>query len=80
MATVSPAQSPGLAPARQVPKAPLPTKGVTSRGVMSCTPSSPLRLIITWVLGPLPRITPQCFFGALTRFFPKNIGLTLELK
>ena len=46
MATVIPAQSPGLATARQVPRAPLPTRGVTSRGVMSCTPSSPLRLII----------------------------------
>ena len=25
-------------------------------------------------------LTPQCFFGALTRFFPKNIGLTLDLR
>ena len=24
--------------------------------------------------------TPQCFFGAFTRFFPKNIGLTLDLR
>ena len=46
MATVLPAQSPGLAKARQVPRVPLPTKGVTSRGVMSCTPSSLVRLII----------------------------------
>ena len=46
MATVLPAQSPGPATARQVPGAPLPTKGVTSRGVMSYTSSSPLRFII----------------------------------
>ena len=25
-------------------------------------------------------LTPQCFLGALTRFFPKNIGLTLDLR
>jgi hypothetical protein len=25
-------------------------------------------------------LTPRCFFGALTRFFPKNIGLTLDLR
>jgi hypothetical protein len=25
-------------------------------------------------------LTPQCFFGALTRFFPKNFGLTLDLR
>ena len=25
-------------------------------------------------------LTPRCFFGALARFFPKNIGLTLDLR
>ena len=25
-------------------------------------------------------LTPRCFFGAFTRFFPKNIGLTLGLR
>ena len=25
-------------------------------------------------------LTPQCFFCALTRFFPKNVGLTLDLR
>jgi hypothetical protein len=25
-------------------------------------------------------LIPQCLFGALTRFFPKNIGLTLDLR
>ena len=39
MATVIPAQSPGLAMARQVPRAPLPAKGVTFCCAMSCTAS-----------------------------------------
>ena len=39
MTTVIPAQSPGLATARQVPRAPLPTTGVTFCCVMSCTTS-----------------------------------------
>jgi len=39
MATVIPAQSPGLATARQVPRAPLPAKGVTFCGAISCTTS-----------------------------------------
>ena len=25
-------------------------------------------------------LTPRCFFGALARFFPKNIALTLDLR
>ena len=39
MTTVIPVQSPGLATARQVPRAPLPTIGVTFCCVMSCTTS-----------------------------------------
>ena len=39
MTTVIPALSPGLVPACQVPRAPLPTSGVTFCCVMSCTTS-----------------------------------------
>ena len=45
MATVNPAQSPGPAKAHQVPRAPLPTSGVTFCGVSSCAHQRALPLL-----------------------------------
>ena len=108
--------------ARQVPRAPLPTQGVTSCGVASMRPvrrhypsfiahtgswartkpsprlwSSLLRLVFADCHqsllddGPSRRylcnlyigawtITPQCLLGAFAHFFPRNNGLTLDLR
>jgi len=119
---VIPAQSPGPAKTHQVPRAPLPARGVTSPGMASRTKSAgitpPSSLLLAHAPDQIPptayghclgrrvfagcrqslledgpsrrylcnlcigawTLTPQCPFGALARFFPKDIGLTLDLR
>jgi hypothetical protein len=64
MTTVIPAQSPGLATARQVPRAPLPTTGVTFCCVMSCITSEgatpPSSLIRTHAPDQVPLTGSSC--------------------
>ena len=63
MATVIPAQSPGLATARQVPRAPLPTTGVTFCCVMSCTTSEGTTPPSSLLLAHAPDQDPLIVFG-----------------
>ena len=105
-----------------MPRAPLPTQGVTSRGVTSSATSEGITPPFIAPTGSCARpkpscflqhplgqqvfagcrkpllgngpsrrylcnpymvawtLTPRCFPGAFTRFFPVNIGLTLDLR
>jgi len=63
MTTVIPAQSPGLATARQVPRAPLPTTGVTFCCVMSCTTSEGTTPPSSLLLAHAPDQDPLTVFG-----------------
>ena len=63
MATVIPAQCPELAKARQMPRAPLRTKGVTSCAVASCTTSEGTTPPSSLILAHAPDQIPLTVFG-----------------
>ncbi len=62
-----PAQSPGPAKARQVPRAPLPATGVTSYAVASCTTSESITPPSSLILAHAPDQNPPADFGSLIR-------------
>jgi len=63
MTRLIPAQSPGPAKARQVPRAPLPATGVTSCAVASCTTSESITPPSSLILAHAPDQIPPADFG-----------------